>query len=187
MSTNYAPPAPFEFPPIYSFPPFFTLQPHTPSRDKQVAAWVDLIRAYCTHHRVYQLGLNASTLDLPLFRNAALNRSVSRDMLHTLLTALVKADLAEWTTKGKTNVFVYWKSLGEWGDVLVAWAKDNGFANTVVTGYEVRLGDYVTDQEFYAMNEVVFAKVVAHLDHQRRIVMVNPSSSVDELGFKIIG
>ncbi|KNE69488.1 hypothetical protein AMAG_14056 [Allomyces macrogynus ATCC 38327] len=108
-------------------------------------------------------------------------------MLHTLLTALVKADLAEWTTKGKTHVLVYWKSIGEWADVLVAWAKDNGFANTVVTGYEVRLGDYVTDQEFYAMDEAVFAKVVAHLDHQRRIVMVNPSSNVDELGFKIIG
>ena len=31
----------------YSFPPFFTLQPHHPSRQKQIQSWKHLVIAYC--------------------------------------------------------------------------------------------------------------------------------------------
>ena len=31
----------------YSFPPFFTLQPHAPTREKQIQAWKYLVISYC--------------------------------------------------------------------------------------------------------------------------------------------
>jgi hypothetical protein len=36
-----------EWPWQYSFPPFFTLQPHAPTREKQLEAWKHLVLSYC--------------------------------------------------------------------------------------------------------------------------------------------
>ena len=36
-----------EWPWQYSFPPFFTLQPHAPTREKQLEEWKHLVLSYC--------------------------------------------------------------------------------------------------------------------------------------------
>ncbi|KAI9187878.1 hypothetical protein H9P43_002269 [Blastocladiella emersonii ATCC 22665] len=177
---------PFPFPQLYSFPPFFTLQPHEPSRVKQVAAWLDLIRAYCAHHKLYRLDMD-SAASLDLFKNAAIGRTVPRDMLALLFREAVKAGLAEWSTpKDTTRVLVLWKSVAEWAAAMVEWARNAGFTDTVMTGYELRFGDYVTDADFYGMDEVLFCRVIQHLAKQKRVVMVNESKVADELGFKFL-
>ncbi|ORZ34404.1 ESCRT-II complex subunit-domain-containing protein [Catenaria anguillulae PL171] len=185
-------PCALHLPPIYSFPPFFTLQPHLPSRDRQMAAWTDLIRAYCAHHKLYRLDLNVS-LSLDLFANAGINRSVSREMAAAIFRECVKSGLAEWSATGskggasdKSAVLVLWKSVAEWGNVLCEWAKRNGFTGSVVTGYEMRFGEYVTDEEFAEMDEQLFIRVVKDLTKQGKVSMINMAEKADELGFKFL-
>ncbi|KAI9217838.1 ESCRT-II complex subunit-domain-containing protein [Blastocladiella britannica] len=177
--------AQFTFPLISTFPPFYTLQPHPESQAKQLAAWVDLVRDYCAHHRLYRLDLStAHTLDL--FSNAAISRAVTRDMLASIFAECVKCNLAEWASpKDHSRILVLWKAVPQWASVILEWAKKFGFTGTVLTGYEVRFGDYAADAEFYDMDEALFLRVIKHLVKQGNATLVNPSDIADELGFKL--
>jgi ESCRT-II complex subunit VPS25 len=56
--------AAFSFPPLYSFKPFFTVQPTDATWAKQKQVWLDLIRSYCAHHKLYRISL-AATSSIP--------------------------------------------------------------------------------------------------------------------------
>ncbi|KAJ1504910.1 Vacuolar protein-sorting-associated protein 25, partial [Coelomomyces lativittatus] len=135
----------FNFPPIYHFPPFFTLQPHSATKEKQIKLWLDLIREYCSLNRIFTFDAD-KYLELELFKNKSISRSLSIDFFHILLAQGVQQGYMQWITKDRKKVWILWRSFEEWGKLILDWAKDHGFTNTVLTGYEVRCGEMVSNQ-----------------------------------------
>ena len=64
------------------------LQTHAASREKQYAAWSQLIRDYCRSHKKFILNVNDDSRS-PLFTNAAINRALPSASIVQLLEQLV--------------------------------------------------------------------------------------------------
>lgn len=132
-------PPPFTFPPEYNFPPFFTPQPNTTTHHAQLSKWSSLLLAYTRHHRIFRLSL--IDLDTPLFHNKAIDRRLSAKDVKDLALFMQKDGRVEFVAGGGDVVFVYWKTLEEWAQVVEAWVDETGQKGAVLTVYELTQGD----------------------------------------------
>ena len=69
------------------------------------------------------------------------------------------------TTKGEqpSACYVFWKTSGEWADLLHAWIEETGQKGAVLTVYELREGDAVRNREWRDMDEGILRKVLGVL------------------------
>lgn len=154
-----------EWPWQYSFPPFFSLQPHTETRSKQIAAWKTLILEYFKASKQSTLDINEAT-NLPVFNNTAINRKLNTAALLTILSELQNSGNAAPIDKQKTIWEIYWHTLDEWGNIVYAYIMNIGATNSVLTIYELTQGDDVQNEEFYGLDSNVFIKILKTLEAQ---------------------
>ena len=126
----------FKFPAFHSFAPSFTLQPVEATRAKQVSLWCDLIRSYCRHHRIFWLD-TADDRVRQLFRNDAIDRTLSDADATHFLTELVNRGDGEWDST-RTRVLVYWRRPAEWAELIFKWIEQTGQNGQVLTVHEIR-------------------------------------------------
>lgn len=156
----------FNFPTYTSFPPFYTLQPNLTTRVRQLELWSTLITSYCSYHHTFRLLL--SSLPADLFNNAHIHRSLKTADIRTVLDHMSKPENGpriEWipsSTRGEqsSSCYVYWRTPGEWADVLHGWVDETGQKGAVLTVYELREGDAVTNKEWRDMDEGMLRKVL---------------------------
>ena len=74
----------------------------------------------------------------------------------------------EWfppATKGQQSetCYVFWRSAGEWADLIYAWVEETGQKGAVLTVYELREGDAVSGRKWREMDEGMLRKVLGVL------------------------
>lgn len=116
----------------YSFPPFFTLQPHQPTREKQLQSWKHLVISYCQANTLSTLDLIEAG-DLPLFFNSSIDRRLSLDEIREVCEHLESSGNLEWTDKSRRRAYVFWKSPAQFGTEIYRWVTETGQTGTVMT------------------------------------------------------
>lgn len=140
----------FEFPKIHSFPPLYTKQPNTTILSQQLDEWCNIILQYCEYYKITsltieglpkhtQLPIDITTLPR-IFENKDINRQVNHDFKSLILSTLIhKLKKAEYINgkKPELGIFVYWRSIVDWGDLLYNHNDDTGQLGTILTIYEL--------------------------------------------------
>lgn len=145
--TTQQPPTSAFTPPTYTtFPPFYTLQPNFTTRARQLALWSNLILSHCASHNTYRLSLSSPPANL--FSNPTIHRALSEPDIRTVLDHMslpANGSRVEWIagSGGKTSVWVYWRTLAEWADLIYGWVDETGQKGAVLTVYELREGEAV--------------------------------------------
>lgn len=143
----------FEFPKIHSFPPLYTKQPNATIGTHQLDSWCQIILDYCEHYKVTSLtqqgGVRYSQLaesidELPsLFSNKEINRTVNDDFKSLIFNHLInKLKKAEYINikQPELGIYVYWRSLTEWSQLLHDFIDKTGQLGTILTIYELTNG-----------------------------------------------
>ncbi|KAJ1648819.1 hypothetical protein IWQ61_009894 [Dispira simplex] len=179
--------AAFTFPPIYDFPPFYTRQPTQSTWRDQVQQWDALVRAYCQHHRIFQLDLS-SAIQSDLFHNSTIDRKVSQIMAREILQYMVDQGHAEWLDDRRTaptQCFIYWRSPDDWANMVYGWATENGQMNTVFTLYELVHDDLTVGADFHGMDMTLLKKAITLLSQQGKAQLFhNETENLNSLGVK---
>ncbi len=162
-----AAPAPFFNPavtcPLWgTFPPFFTLQPSDATRATQVEAWGRLLLAECASRRATLLSPLA---EWPLWENRALQRALPADGIAAVAAHLVALGRAQWVDEQHVNLRVLFKTVPEWGVLVLAAVKRNGFVDDAKTLTEIT-EDLGRGEEFYQLDDSIMVEVLRHLSTQ---------------------
>ncbi|GAB0489125.1 hypothetical protein MMPV_000341 [Pyropia vietnamensis] len=204
------PVGPFVFPPFHAFPPAYTVQPTASTRARQVELWVACILDYCRHYRLFWLGVEGHG---GLFRNDQVDRRLSAKDAHFFLSALVSRGGGRWEGAaggssaaaagghggssssggsgdgrgggGGGRVLVYWRSPAAWGDLIYKWVEATARNGTVMTLYEVRLGEDARGQEFYDLDVQLACDALAALQAAGKCALFSSDTS-DDLGVKFL-
>ncbi|KAH8170389.1 ESCRT-II complex subunit domain-containing protein [Sarocladium implicatum] len=162
---------PFTFPPEHNFPPFFTPQPNTTTHHAQLLKWSSLLLAYTRHHRIFRLSL--VDLDTPLFHNKSIDRRLSQKDVKELALFMQKDGKVEFVRGGGGGgggggqaksegdvVFVYWRTLEEWAQVVEGWVDETGQKGGVLTVYELTQGDATRGTELHGLDTEILLKAL---------------------------
>ena len=166
----------FEYPWEYNFPPFFTIQPNSVTRSQQLRAWRSLILGYCTFHKIHSLAFNDSLLNLPLFNNTSINRSLTKESLKVILNDLEAEGLLKWSD-GKQEFFIYWKTPEEWADLIHKHVSESGLKNSVCTFYELTEADEVRHLPFYQLHQDILKKALHVLEKRGQATIITMADS----------
>lgn len=173
----------FEFPECYLWPPFWTLQTNPAQLSRQMELWSNLICAYVKQTGQTTMDMSA-TDDMPLFNNAAIKRSLSKQAIVVVFDYMAEKGHAEWLNPMKTRVRVLWRSLKKWANILKKWAVDNGQTNKMFTIFELRTSGVNAGEEFYDMDANLLVDVCKYMQ-QAGMAKFLQAQSVDECGVKI--
>ncbi|EMG47943.1 VPS25 Vacuolar protein-sorting-associated protein 25 [Candida maltosa Xu316] len=168
---------PFEFPKIYSFPPLYTLQPNLTIQSQQLDSWINIILQYCQHYKITTLTLDITpkksqslTSDqittLPsILTNKTINRTINQEFKQKIINHLLHLKKAEYVNPKNPSLgmFVYWRSLEEWGSILYDYIDETGQKGSVLTIYELTKnddGDSTVPSELINLDESFLIKVI---------------------------
>ncbi|KAI4849025.1 hypothetical protein E4T44_03594 [Aureobasidium sp. EXF-8845] len=92
----------------------------------------------------------------PLFNNTRIHRSLSPLDIRRLIDFMASSEgesRAEWISKDRTTVWIWWRSLAEWAEAIASWVDETGQKGVVLTIYELRESEAVEKQEWVNMDE----------------------------------
>lgn len=166
----------FTFPKIHSFPPLYTKQPNATILSTQLDSWSQIILQYCEYFRITSMTLNGTVkssqlVDVgksdslpPLFVNNAINRSVSADFQSAIFSHLIhKVKKAEYINpkNPELGIYVYWRSITEWAQLLYDFVDKTGQLGTVLTLYELtKAEDSGLPESLRNLDEELLVKVL---------------------------
>ncbi|KAI5967186.1 hypothetical protein CANMA_003243 [Candida margitis] len=208
----------FEFPKIHSFPPLYTKQPNQTVQQQQIESWCNILLQYCEFYKITSLTIegapkhsqlassssaSASTPvsapytkgDIPpLFTNKAINRQVNTEFKNVIITNLIHSKKAEYINhkKPELGIFVYWRSIVDWGNLLYEYITNTGQQGTVLTLYELTKSDDDDDnvnslpQELRNLDEELLVKVIKDylIKQGKAQLLMNESNEIG--GVKIV-
>lgn len=156
----------FQFP-IYSrYPPLYSIQPNLAAQSRQMEYWSSLITSYFAHYRLFSLSL--SSLPPDLFHDATIQRTLKESDIRKVLDWMSKPEnggRVEWIPTTQKNgqsstCYIYWRTPAEWADLIYAWVDETGQKGTILTLYELRESDAVSDKDWRDMEEDLLRKVL---------------------------
>ena len=174
----------FKFPPIYSFPPFWTVQPAMVSCRSQSQMWSELILSWCKFNKMSELDVEKA-LKTPLFKNSAINRSLSLKDAQFFIDQLVKSQNAEWTDDKHKKCKIILRKPAQWGTILHQWAHKNSSEGVVFTFFELREGEDTQGEPFHNMDPDQMTEAVKYLVSKKQAVYFE-GPSFDECGVKFL-
>ncbi|XP_066994490.2 vacuolar protein-sorting-associated protein 25 [Anabrus simplex] len=160
-----------EWPWQYGFPPFFTLQPNAETRTKQITAWRQLVLEYHSATKQGVLDIREAH-KCPLFNNASINRTLSKEGILAVLEDLARTGNADPLDKTKYRWHIYWHTLDEWADIIYQWVQNNGMVKTVCTLYELTSGDTAVGEEFHGLDTDILIKALQKLEAQKKAELI---------------
>ncbi|EPS73641.1 hypothetical protein M569_01114, partial [Genlisea aurea] len=167
----------FNLPNFFNYPPYFTLQPTRDTRERQIQLWKELILEFCRTQKIFVVGLDE---DFPLFRNPAIERSLSHEARQVYLSALVAEGKAEWTDKSNKKCLILWHRIPEWADIILNLVKENGLDGSVMTVEEIRSGIESRGTEVHGMDRPTLIRALKHLENKGKLVIFKGNSADDE-------
>jgi len=160
----------------YSFPPFFTLQPHAPTRQKQIQAWKHLTIAYCQANTISDLDL-AEAGNLPLFYNQEIGRRLTQDEIREICDNLESSGNLEWTDKSRRRAYIFWKSPAQLGSEIYRWVQQTGQTGTVMTVAEL-LEEGENNQPWRGVSQEVMVKALLELQREKKAEVFDDEDGV---------
>lgn len=148
-------PSEFIFPKIHSFPPLYTNQPNATISTHQLDSWCQIILQYCEHYKITSMAIDGTVkysqiqdLDTeklpPLFEKPEISRSANNEFKKIIINYLIhKLNKAEYIDpkKPELGVFIYWRTLVEWSELLYSFVDKAGQLGTILTIYELTKSD----------------------------------------------
>ncbi len=141
------------------FPPFFTLQPNDATRATQLEQWGGLLLAHCRHQRVTLLPALA---EWPLWSNPRLQRTLPAEGIAAVAEHLVARRRAEWADAARVTLRVLFKTVEEWGVLVLAAVQRCGYYDELKTLSDMS-EDLGLGQEFYRLEDELMVRVLRHL------------------------
>ncbi|KAK6456995.1 vacuolar protein sorting [Scheffersomyces xylosifermentans] len=164
----------FTFPKIHSFPPLYTKQPNATILSNQLDSWSQIVLQYCEYYKITSMTLHGtpkvSQLDvnlesLPsLFQNKTINRTVNSDLQTSIFNHLIhKLNKAEYINPKKPDlgIYIYWRTIVEWAQLLYDFVDKSGQLGTVLTLYELtKSEDSGVPESLRNLDEALLIKVL---------------------------
>jgi ESCRT-II complex subunit VPS25 len=144
------------------FPPFFTLQPNDATRATQLEEWGKLLLAHCASQRVTMLAPLAAW---PLWGNPGLQRALSAEGIAAVAEHLVARRRAEWADAQRVTLRVFFRTVEEWGVLVLGAVRRKGFYDELKTLTEVT-EDLGLGEEFHRLDDEIAVRVLRHLEAQ---------------------
>ncbi|OQR85904.1 condensin complex subunit, partial [Thraustotheca clavata] len=160
----------FTFPEHYNFPPFFTLQPIRSTREKQLMLWKSLVLDY--HQALNQPIFTPNTT--PIFENTQINRKLTMEARHAVVSYLVRCGNAEWEDDTHTRCRIFWKSPAEWAAEIYEYVQQHSMINNVYTIYELHAGEETQDSSFYGLENWLLRKALEILELEAKVQSIYP-------------
>ena len=129
--------------------------------------------SWTNNYRITSLSIEGipkhSQLEVPLsllssiFINKTINRQVNSDFQKLIVKHLIHNKKAEFINpkKPELGVYIYWRSLVDWGDLLYQYVDDTGQKGTVLTIYELTKSEETTvPQDLHNLDETFLVKII---------------------------
>lgn len=147
--------------------------------------WAALILVYHRHKNIYRLHLSAETLTNELFQNATIRRSLKLETLREIVDFMVTQQQAEYTSRKKEEVLLYWRRPEEWAQLLASYIAETGRNGSVLTLYELTEADESVSSPVHGMDKTMLRKVVEVMAKKGKAVVMKGSDG-EEQGIKFL-
>mmetsp|Transcript_10924 Transcript_10924/g.17793 ORF Transcript_10924/g.17793 Transcript_10924/m.17793 type:complete len:185 (+) Transcript_10924:69-623(+) len=170
-------------PEFWSFRPFFTLQPVVSTRDKQLKLWKELILQFCIQNNLHRLIPSS----FPYFKNASLDRELSSEGIHAVISYIIRSGNAEWEDSAQTSLRIIWKTPEALAGEIYQWALKEDLIGSVSTVYELHSGEENQDSGFHGCDPVILRRALELLQNNDKCrILKGSSNDPDEDGVKFL-
>ena len=164
-------------PDFYHFPPFFTIQPTLSTREKQLGQWRELLLQYHTQLKIKTLIIH----ECPLWHNVAINRQLSTDEIHIVITDFVNSGHGEYEDiNTKTRIRIIWRRPEQLASDIYDWATTNGYLNSICTLYELHSGEDVHAMSFQGVDEELLRRALGVLEGMGKCAVFKGETSEED-------
>ncbi|TIA91191.1 hypothetical protein E3P81_02163 [Wallemia ichthyophaga] len=155
---------------ISEFPPFYTQQPNGTTLAQQLSLWQRHILATCKQRRQFKLSYSDD-----IWANDKIKRAASKDFIGAILESIVKDGVAAFTDASKDSVWVYWRSLAEWSEIVYDYVLNTAQLNTPLTYYELTQGEYSHLSELHQLPVEILKMAINILTKQSKAAIIKSS------------
>ncbi|MBD3406769.1 MAG: hypothetical protein GF411_11700 [Candidatus Lokiarchaeota archaeon] len=150
---------------------------HIPDRgdDKKMWAqeWADFLLEWTQDKVVHIISVTMFLKESPF--NEILGKS---DAFKMIGDALVEKEMADWTSRKKRQLRIYWRPLEEWADIIYQWALETGQIRLDVKSLIIQNADQdfasLPEKDLYIVMELMVEKEFAEwVDKKRGAIKVN--------------
>lgn len=154
-----------------------------------------MILDYCKHFKVTlitiqgrpkysQLELDLDRLPL-IFENKTIDRVVTQQFRQEILRHMVQKQVAATVAPGKYDqgIYVYWRSLDEWGEMLYDHAAQTGQLDTVMTIYELTSEDLTLPEPLKHLDQAFLLTIIADLKKKNKVQILKEGGTVAGVKF----
>lgn len=182
----------YDFPQLHDYPAFYLKQRNLTILSYQLEGWTLLILDYCKHFRVTLLTTAGvakysqleTNLDLlpRIFENKTIDRVVSQQFRLEIIRHMIQKKLAVAIGPDQ-GVYVYWRSLDEWGDLLYDHALQTGQLDTVMTLYELTSEDLNLPDAISQLDQGFLLTIITELKRKNRVQVLKEGNSIAGVKF----
>lgn len=80
-----------------------------------------------------------------------------------------------------SQFLIYWKKPSEWADLVYAHIVESGATGSIVTVYELFLGDETTGKLFHGLPEVMWPRVLKPLQNSGKAAVFGGDGAADKI------
>ena len=165
-----AQPITLDLPPFYNYPPFWTKQKNPEVLRQQIQLWSSWICYVCKTINKTQFVID-DILDQMIFNNKKIHRNLEKSFLIEILDDMVKQRRAEYVSTEKNQVRIYWRTLDEWGDILLDFASRAGKGPW--TYYDLAKDDDNINEKFHGIDIYLLDAIIKRLEEQHKVQILN--------------
>ncbi|TXT57727.1 MAG: hypothetical protein BAJATHORv1_10431 [Candidatus Thorarchaeota archaeon] len=150
---------------------------HVPERKEDrgmwAQEWADFLLEWTQNKVVHVISVTMFIKEAPF--NDILGKS---DAFKMIGDALVDKEMADWTSRKKRQLRVYWRPLEEWADIIYQWALDTGHTRLDVKSIMIQEADQdfasLPEKDLHIVIELMVEKELAEwVDKKRGAIKVN--------------
>lgn len=99
----------------------------------------------------------------------------SKEFVGVILESMVKDGVAGFTDASKDSVWVYWRSLAEWSEIVYDYVSSTAQLNTPLTYYELTQGEYSHLSELHHLPVEILKMAIYLLIKQSKATQIKSS------------
>ncbi|GMM35019.1 ESCRT-II subunit protein [Saccharomycopsis crataegensis] len=133
---------------------------------------------------------------LELFNNTKINRHLKIEFIEEIFKYMVTNNMSGWHNQdilnnyqrksdSRDSIIVYWKTPDDWAAMILEFIESTGNSGSIMTLYELTLGEMVRGQEFYGLHPFLLHQSLQVLVNQNRAQLMKDENGV-VAGMKII-
>lgn len=104
------------------------------------------------------------------------------DLLKEVMDDMTAQKSAEYTTKKKDEVLIFWRTPDEWANLMTGYITETGQTGTVMTNYDVT-EEGTLGEDFKNMDLVMLRRIIEVLTKRGKAAIMKDSNG-DEQGVK---